>query len=81
MEGGSNTKYFHLAANGKNRKTRIFQLHDGDQLINGDANLKAHITTYYKGLFGPSDIPMLELDKSKIDDIPQVSQLEIDVLT
>jgi hypothetical protein len=26
QEGGSNTKYFHLIANGKHRKKRIFQL-------------------------------------------------------
>ena len=55
LEGDSNTKFFHLVANGKHRKTRIFQLHDGDQLINGDVNLKSHVTTYYKGLFGPPD--------------------------
>ena len=53
---GTHTKYFHFVANGKHRKTRIFyQLQDGDHIINGDANLKAHITTYYKGLFGPPD--------------------------
>ncbi len=52
LEGDSSTKYFHLVANGKQRKTRIFVLQDGDQTINGDANLKLHITTYYKGLFG-----------------------------
>ena len=38
LEGDSNTKYFHLVVNGKHRKTRIFQLQDGDhQVINGDA--------------------------------------------
>nr|AAP04197.1 hypothetical protein [Oryza sativa Japonica Group] len=71
LEGDSNAKYFHLVANGKHRKTRIFQLHDGDQVINGDANLKAHITTYYKGLFGPPND----------SDIPQVSLLENEALT
>jgi len=35
-----NTKYFHLVANGKNRKTRIFQLEDGDKIIQGDEELK-----------------------------------------
>ena len=67
--------------NGKHRKTRSFQLKNGDQIINGDANLKSHITTYYKGLFGPPDDSVLQLDESKIDDIPQVSQLENEVLT
>ncbi len=81
LEGDSNTKYFHLVANGKHRKTRIFQLQDGDQLIRGDANLKLHITTYYKGLFGPPDDFDLQVYESKIDDIPQVSQLENEALT
>jgi hypothetical protein len=26
QEGGNNTKYFHLVANGKHRRTNIFQL-------------------------------------------------------
>ena len=31
--GDMNTKYFHLVANRKHRKTRIFKLEDGDKLI------------------------------------------------
>jgi hypothetical protein len=31
-----NTKYFQLLANGKHRKTRIFQLQDEDKIIEGD---------------------------------------------
>ena len=80
LEGDSNTKYFHLVANGKHRKTRIFQLQDGDQLINGDANLKSYITTYYKGLFGPPDDSDLQFDENNFVDIPQVSQLENEAL-
>ncbi len=81
MDGDSNTKYFHLVANGKHRKTIIFQLQDGDQVINGDANLKSHITTYYKGLFGPPDDSTLQFDENRTEDIPQVSLLENDALT
>jgi hypothetical protein len=40
LEGDANTKYFHLLANGRHRKTRIFQLEDGDTIISGDAHLK-----------------------------------------
>jgi hypothetical protein len=36
LEGDSNTKYFQLVANGKYRKTRIFQLQQGDRIIEGD---------------------------------------------
>jgi hypothetical protein len=31
-----NTKYFYFLANGKHRKTRIFQLQDEDKIIEGD---------------------------------------------
>jgi len=37
------------------RKTRIFQLEDGDKIIKGDEELKKYITNYYRGLFGPSE--------------------------
>jgi hypothetical protein len=53
LEGDSNTKYFQLLANGRHRKTRIFQLEDGSRTISGDADLKKFITSYYQGLFGP----------------------------
>jgi len=71
-----NTKYFHLVANGKHRKTRIFQLVDGDKIIQGDEELKKHITDYYRGLFGPSDPSFLSLDESRRNDIPQVTDIE-----
>jgi hypothetical protein len=47
LQGDSNTKYFQMVANGKFRKTRIFQLKDGNQVITGESELKQHITTYY----------------------------------
>nr|AAL77136.1 Putative non-LTR retroelement reverse transcriptase [Oryza sativa Japonica Group]AAP52241.1 retrotransposon protein, putative, unclassified [Oryza sativa Japonica Group] len=49
--------------------------------ISGDANLKSHITTYYKGLFGPLDESDLQFDENYVTDIPQVSQLENEALT
>jgi hypothetical protein len=33
LQGDSNMKYFHLVANGKHRKTHIFQLKDSGQII------------------------------------------------
>jgi hypothetical protein len=64
LEGDANTKYYHLLANGRHRKTRIFQLENWDSIITGDAQLKQHITSYYKGLFGPSDASLFSLDES-----------------
>jgi hypothetical protein len=36
LQGDSNTKYFHLVANCKHRKTCIFELEDDDQIIKLD---------------------------------------------
>jgi hypothetical protein len=41
LEGDSNTKYFQLVANGKYRKSRIFQLQHEDQIIEGEDALKS----------------------------------------
>jgi hypothetical protein len=80
MEGDANTRYFHLITNGKHRKTRIFQLQDGNQTISGDAELKQYITTYYKDLFGPPVENPFRLDASQTEDIPQVTDEENDLL-
>jgi hypothetical protein len=45
--GDCNTKYFHLVANGKQRKTRIFQL-EQEWIVVGEEKLKSYITNYYK---------------------------------
>jgi mannosylglycoprotein endo-beta-mannosidase len=81
LEGDANTKYYHLLANGRHRKTRIFQLEDGNDIISGDAQLKKHITNYYKTLFGPSENSTITLDGLQTEDIPQVSALENELLT
>jgi len=79
--GDANTKIFHLVANGKHRKTHIFQLEDGNRIIGGDAQLKSFITIYYNQLFGPSLETNVSLDESRTEDIPQVSELENEHLT
>ena len=80
LEGGSNTKYFQLIANGKHRKTRIFQIQDGNQVISDGRDLKKFFTTYYKGLFGPPEENNFRLDETRKDDIPQVTDLENEAL-
>jgi hypothetical protein len=39
QEGGNNTKYFHLIANRKHRKKKIFQLEQDEGTIVGESNL------------------------------------------
>jgi len=80
LQGDMNTKYFQLIANGKHRKTRIFQLEDGDKIIKGDEELKKYNTNYYRGLFGPSENNFLTIDESRRDDIPQVTDDESESL-
>jgi mannosylglycoprotein endo-beta-mannosidase len=70
LEGDNNTKYFHMVANEKRRKTRIFQLEQEGRMIKGQENLKVFITKYYKDLFGSSQRNNFSLDKSQINDIP-----------
>jgi hypothetical protein len=72
LKGDSNTKYFHLIENKQYRKTHIFQLEDGNQIIKGDDQLKEYITKYYHGLFGPSDCDDFYLIESQYDGMPQV---------
>ena len=81
LEGDSNTKYFQLIANGKHRKMRIYKLQDGNHIISGDEKLKKYITTYYKGLFGPPDNNNCNSDATRTDDIPQVTEVENEMLT
>jgi hypothetical protein len=81
QEGGNNTKYFHLIANGKHRKKKIFQLEQEEGTIVGDDNLIVYITEYYKKLFGPPEDNYFEMIETRNDDIPQLSEEENVLLT
>jgi hypothetical protein len=80
LQGDSNTRYFHLVANGKRRKSYIFQLEDEDGIIKGEEPLKSYITDYYKNLFDPSDSDMFSLDEDNRDDIFQIASEDNDKL-
>jgi hypothetical protein len=73
LKGDSNTKYFHMVANGKRRKTRIFRLEQEDGIVEGEEQLKCYITNYYKKRFGCPDRGRLSLNESSVEDIPQVT--------
>jgi hypothetical protein len=81
QEGGNNTKYFHLIANGKHRKKKIFQLEQDEGTIVGEHNLKVYITEFYKKLFGTPAPSHISLVENEIHDIPQISQAENEILT
>jgi hypothetical protein len=81
QEGGNNTKYFHLIANGKHRKKKIFQLEQDEGTIVGDENLKVYITEYYKKLFGAPEDSSVIMMEDRINDIPQLSVQENELLS
>ena len=80
VQGDANTQFFHMITNGKNKKKRIFQLEQDEGTILGQENLKLHITEYYKQLFGPPEDNCLSLDESRIEDVPQLTAVENDIL-
>jgi hypothetical protein len=80
QEGGDNTKYFHLVANGKHRRKRIFQLEQEEGTIMGQENLKNYITEYYKNLFGPPAPSTCVMVESMTHDIKQLSAEENAIL-
>jgi hypothetical protein len=76
LEGDANTRFFHLVANGKHRKQRIFKLENDQGVVVGDDCLKSHITNYYKNLFGTLEASGISLIENQILDISQVTQEE-----
>ena len=70
-----------MIANGKHRKKRIFQLEQDEGTIVGHENLKQYITEYYKQLFGPPEDNCVSLDESRVEDVPQLTAVENDILT
>jgi hypothetical protein len=81
LQGGDNTRFFHLIASDKHRKQHIFRLEQEDGIIVGDQELKRYIIRYYKNLFGQPVESNISLDESNIDDISQVTENENETLT
>jgi hypothetical protein len=60
---------------------RIFSLEQENVLIEGQANLKAYITKFYKDLFGEPEVNSFTLDEFRIEDIDQVTSAKNNFLT
>jgi glycyl-tRNA synthetase beta subunit len=80
LQRDSNTKYFQLIANGKYRKTRIFQLQHEDKTIERVKELSEYVTKYYKELFSAPSENSFTIDEMRTDDINQVSEEENNLL-
>jgi hypothetical protein len=70
-----------LIANGKHRKKKIFQLEKQEETIVGEANLKVYNTEFYKKLFGAPAPNNIFLVEEMVQDIPQISTEENEILT
>lgn len=46
-EGYNNTKYHHLKANGRKRKSRIFSLQQEEGLIEGEQNILEYMNVFF----------------------------------
>jgi hypothetical protein len=62
---GDNTRYFHLIANGKHRRKKIFQLEQDEGTIIGQENIKNYISEYYKMLFGPPMVNTCSMEETR----------------
>jgi mannosylglycoprotein endo-beta-mannosidase len=80
LEGDANTRFFHLVANGKHGKQHIYRLEDDNGVVVSSDRLKCHITNYYKNLFGFPEHTEITLMEDHIQDIPQVSDEENEML-
>jgi hypothetical protein len=69
-----------MVANGKRRKTRIFRLEQDEGIIEREEQIKSYITKYYKNLFGSSEAGRLSLNESLVEDIPEVTDTESEML-
>jgi hypothetical protein len=69
-----------MVANGKRRKTRIFRLEQDEGVIEGGEQIKSYITKYYKNLYGSLEAGGLSLNESLVEDIPQVTNTESEMV-
>lgn len=79
-KGDSNTRYFHIVANGRHQKKRIYSV-QREGRTEGRAKIKDFITKYYKSLFGAPKDGHLSLYESRVGDSPRVSGVKNDTLT
>lgn len=52
LKGDSNIQFFHQFANGRRRKNFIRSLEGDRGEISGQPDIAAHVTNFYKNLFG-----------------------------
>jgi exonuclease III len=63
LRGDSNTSFFHRIANGRNRKSHIFSIQQGEEVISDFQQIQTHIYDYYKQLFGREELRNIHLEQ------------------
>lgn len=53
LEGDTNSKFFHLYANGRRRKKTIISLDTNQGVVSTQGEIMSHVTEFYKSLFRP----------------------------
>lgn len=81
LEGDANTAYFHGIANGRKRKCMIKSLEDKGVMILESEALQAHITGYYKSIFGSEPASTFKLHHDLWRDDMKVSLADNEALT
>jgi hypothetical protein len=81
LAGDSNSSFFHKCANGRRRKMKITLLEVNGQEITDPQCLKAHITYYYKQLFGSAEVADMHLDLDLWPASHQIQQADNEFLT
>jgi hypothetical protein len=81
VQGDDNTQFFHMMANGKQRKKKIIQPEQDEGTVVGHENLKLYILNCYKQLFGPPVDSAVTLDKLVVGDVPQLRSDENESLS
>lgn len=64
LQGDNNTSYFMAKASGRKRRNKILQLQQEEGLIQGDKDILAYATNFYKELFGPVDLLPISLSQA-----------------
>jgi hypothetical protein len=63
LEGGRNTKYFHVVVNQRRRKTTIFSVEGPAGVVNSTQEIIEVATQYYKELFKFEPRPNLNIEE------------------
>jgi hypothetical protein len=74
LEGDSNSRYFQ--ANGRKKKCTIFALEDGERSIRDPKDIRDHVESYYKSLFGKEKMGSITLGENFWNDRGRLSNEE-----